>query len=199
MIQPIKQFRVTRLTISGFKGYADQKTFQFGGMNVISGHMGVGKSSIADAIAFAASRELFNGTGENAFDPAGDMTRAMILTVLARYDGQDTTGGSSWYEQGAQWAVENGVSDGTSLNSTVSREQLVTMLWRYAGSPAAETGLDSYADSAAVSDWSEQAMAWAVENGLITGTGAGALNPQGTATRAEVAAILARFVENVSF
>ncbi len=153
----------------------------------------------ADAIAFAASRELFNGTGENAFDPAGDMTRAMILTVLARYDGQDTTGGSSWYEQGAQWAVENGVSDGTSLNSTVSREQLVTMLWRYAGSPAAETGLDSYADSAAVSDWSEQAMAWAVENGLITGTGAGALNPQGTATRAEVAAILARFVENVSF
>lgn len=53
MIQPIKQFRVTRLTISGFKGYADQKTFQFGGMNVISGHMGVGKSSIADAIAFA--------------------------------------------------------------------------------------------------------------------------------------------------
>ena len=73
------------------------------------------------------------------------------------------------------------------------------MLWRYAGSPAAEAGLDGYADSAAVSDWATQAMTWAVENGLITGTGAGTLNPQGTATRAEVAAILARFVENVRF
>lgn len=61
MIQPIKQFRVTRLTISGFKGYADQKTFQFGGMNVISGHMGVGKSSIADAIAFAITGVGFCG------------------------------------------------------------------------------------------------------------------------------------------
>ncbi len=123
----------------------------------------------ADAIAFAASRELFNGTGENTFDPAGNMTRAMILTVLARYDGKDTTGGSNWYEQGAQWAVENGVSDGTSLDSTVSREQLVTMLWRYAGSPAAAAGLDGHADSAAVSGWAAQAMAWAVENGLRCG------------------------------
>ncbi len=146
----------------------------------------------ADAVASVTELGLMNGTSENAFDPAGDMTRAMILTVLARYDGQDTTGGSSWYEQGAQWAVENGVSDGTSLNSTVSREQLVTMLWRYAGSPAAETGLDGYADSAAVSDWSEQAMAWAVENGLLTGSGAGALDPQGNASRAEVATLMVR-------
>ncbi|WP_294520238.1 choice-of-anchor I family protein [uncultured Pseudoflavonifractor sp.] len=147
------------------------------------------------AIAFAASRELFNGTGENTFDPAGQMTRAMILTVLARYDGQDTTGGSTWYEQGVRWAVDNGVSDGASLDSAVSREQLVTMLWRYAGSPAAQGGLNAYPDSASVSNWAAQAMAWAVETGLITGTGAGELNPQGTATRAEVAAILVRFVE----
>ena len=153
----------------------------------------------ADAIAFVTSRELFNGTGGTTFDPAGEMTRAMVLTVLARYDGQDTVGGSTWYEQGVRWAVDSGVSDGASLDSAVSREQLVTMLWRYAGSPAAQGSLGAYPDSAAVSGWAAQAMAWAVEAGLITGTGAGALNPQGTATRAEVAAILARFVENVGF
>ena len=87
------------------------------------------------------------------------------------------------------------MSDGASLDSAVSREQLVTMLWRYAGSPAAQGGLNAYPDSASVSNWAAQAMAWAVETGLITGTGAGELNPQGTATRAEVAAILVRFVE----
>ena len=78
----------------------------------------------------------------------------------------------------------------------MSREQLVTMLWRYAGSPVVEGDLADYPDSASVSDWAVNAMIWAVENGVITGNGAGALNPQGTATRAEVATILMRFIEN---
>ncbi len=148
----------------------------------------------ADAVAFATSRELFNGTGDDTFSPAGDMTRAMVVTVLARYDDVDTSAGHTWYEAGANWAVANGVSDGTNLDGSVSREQLVTMLWRYVGSPVVESDLSGYPDSAAVSDWATNAMIWAIDAGIITGNGAGELNPQGVATRAEVATMLARFV-----
>lgn len=143
---------------------------------------------------FVTSRELFNGTSETSFSPEGEMTRAMIVTVLARYDDADTTTGDTWYEAGAAWAVENGVSDGTNLDNTVSREQLVTMLWRLMDSPAVESDLTTYPDNASVSDWAAQAMAWAVDAGIITGNSAGELMPQATATRVEVAAILARFV-----
>lgn len=152
----------------------------------------------AESVTFAASRELFNGTSDVTFTPAGNMTRAMIVTVLARYDGVDTTSGNTWYEAGAAWAVTNGVSDGTNLDGTVSREQLVTMLWRLVGSPVLEKDLTGYPDTDEVSDWAVCAMVWAVENGIITGNGAGELNPQGTATRAEVATILMRFVANNS-
>ena len=145
-----------------------------------------------DEIDFVTSRELFNGTSETTFTPAGDMTRAMVVTVLARYDDVDTTTGDTWYEAGADWAVENNVSDGTNLDDSVTREQLVTMLWRYAGSPAAESNLSGYPDSASVSDWAINAMIWAVDAGIIAGNGAGELNPQGTATRAEMAMILMR-------
>ena len=152
----------------------------------------------ADTVAFVTSRQLFLGTGETTFSPEEHMTRAMIVTVLARYAGVDTSDGDSWYETGAQWAVENGVSDGTALDSALSREQLITMLWRFAGSPAVEGGLSDYPDSTSVSSWAAQAMTWAVDTGIITGTGSGMLNPQGTATRVEVAAVLARFVEAVN-
>ena len=76
----------------------------------------------------------------------------------------------------------------------VTREQLALMLYRYVGAPAVSGSLDSFPDADSVSDWAVQGMTWAVENGLITGTGAGELNPQGTASRAEVATLLARFV-----
>ncbi|WP_297232664.1 exo-alpha-sialidase [uncultured Flavonifractor sp.] len=152
----------------------------------------------AESVTFAASRELFNGTSDVTFSPAGNMTRAMIVTVLARYDGVDTTGGNTWYEAGAAWAVTNGVSDGTNLDGTVSREQLVTMLWRLVGSPVLEKDLTGYPDTDEVSDWAIRAMVWAVENGILTGNGAGELNSQGTATRAEVATMLMRFVANNS-
>lgn len=159
--------------------------------DVADDHWGTG------AVSFAASRELFRGTSETTFTPAGEMTRAMVVTVLARYDGMDTAGGDTWYQQGSRWAQAKGVSDGTDLESPVSREQLATMLWRLAGSPSAEGGLEDYHDGSAVSGWAADAMAWSIRSGLIRGTGEGNLNPQGSATRAEVAAILQRFVAAV--
>lgn len=149
-----------------------------------------------DAVQYVYENDLMNGTSATTFSPFVTTSRAMMLTILARYDGVDTSTGSTWYEGGAVWAIAEGVSDGTNLEANLTREQLVTMLWRYAGSPVVEGDLADYPDSASVSDWAVNAMIWAVENGVITGNGAGALNPQGTATRAEVATILMRFIEN---
>ncbi len=121
------------------------------------------------------------------------------MTVLARFDGQNTTGGSVWYEKGMEWAKENGVSDGTDPDGSITREQLATMLWRYAGSPAAEAGfLSRFADAASVSGYAADAMRWAVSTGLIGGMGDGTLAPRGNATRAQVATILMRFVKNLT-
>lgn len=147
----------------------------------------------ADAVDFAASREIFDGTSETTFEPETAMTRAMVVTVLARLDGVDTAG-DVWYEAGAEWAKENGISDGTNLNAMVSREQLVTMLYRYAGSPEVEGQLVGYPDAESVSGYAEKAMIWAVENGIITGAD-GKIAPQGDATRVQVAAILMRFID----
>ena len=146
-----------------------------------------------DAVEYVYSNDLMNGTSATAFSPYLTTSRAMMLTMLARYDGVDTTTGSTWYEAGAVWAVAEGISDGTNLEADLTREQLVTMLWRYTGSPVVESDLSAYPDGGAVSDWAVNAMIWATQTGVITGNGAGALAPQGTATRAEVATILARF------
>ena len=94
---------------------------------------------------------------------------------------------------GAQWAQENGISDGANLHRPVTREQLAAMLYRYAGEPEASGDLGLFADAGSVSPFAEKAMAWAVETGLFNGTGNNALAPQSTATRAQVAAVLARF------
>nr|WP_317326424.1 S-layer homology domain-containing protein [uncultured Flavonifractor sp.] len=146
-----------------------------------------------DAVEYVYGNDLMNGTSATAFSPYLTTSRAMMLTMLARYDGVDTTTGSTWYEAGAVWAVAEGISDGTNLEADLTREQLVTMLWRYTGSPVVESDLSAYPDGGAVSDWAVNAMIWATQTGVITGNGAGALAPQGTATRAEVATILARF------
>ena len=147
-----------------------------------------------DEIDFVSSRELFTGTSANTFSPEGVMTRAMLMTVLARYEGVDTTTGDTWYEAGVAWAMENGISDGTNQEAFVTREQLATMLYRYVGEPEVTGTLNGFADAGSVSDWAKEGLTWAVENGLINGMGDGSLNPQGTANRAQVAAILARFV-----
>ncbi len=152
----------------------------------------------ASAIDFATSRELFAGTGENTFSPEDDMTRAMIWSVLARYEGADTSGasGDEWYAGPQKWAIENGISDGTYPNASMTREQLAAMLYRYVGSPAVSGTVGDYSDADSISSWASDAMVWAVQEGLIAGMGENTLNPQGTATRTQVAAILQRFIEN---
>ena len=150
----------------------------------------------ADAVDFATSHALFNGTSVTSFSPNAAMTRGMIVTVLARLEGVDTSKGSTWYEAGRQWSMENGVSDGTNMEGSLTREQLATMLYRYAGSPAVSGTITGFADVASVSDWALDAMTWAVENGIITGSN-GKLNPQSNATRAEVAAMLMRFIQQM--
>ena len=122
------------------------------------------------------------------------MNRAMLMTVLARLDGKDTSGGSIWYEKGMDWAKANGVSDGTNPENVITREQLAAMMYRYAGSPATSESLDGFTDNSAVSDYAADAMRWAVEQGIISGMGDGTLAPQGDATRAQVAAMLTNFI-----
>ena len=150
----------------------------------------------SDAIDFATSRELFSGTSETTFAPAAAMTRGMIVTVLARY-ASDVPATVIGYTEGRQWAVESGISDGSNMSGTVTRQQMAAMLYRYAGSPVVTGSLSGFPDAAGVSDYATNAMIWAVENGLITGMTDGTLNPYGLATRAQVATILQRFV--VSF
>ena len=148
----------------------------------------------ADAVQYVTDKGLMNGTDDNQFSPSASTTRGMLMTVLARYAGEDTTGGATWYEKGMNWAKAKGVSDGTNPNADITREQLVTMLYRYAGSPKADGKLDSFSDAASVSTYAADAMQWAVANGIVNGSN-GKLNPQNNATRAEVAAILMRFCE----
>lgn len=157
----------------------------------------------AEAVAFASSRELFAGTSATTFAPDTAMTRAMIVTVLARFEGVDTTTGSTWYEAGQQWAMENGVSDGTNMDASLTREQLATMLYRYAQSKGYDTtqggmAIREYADFEQISDYAVEAMTWAVNTGLISGTSTTTLSPQGEATRAQVATILMRFIEGMA-
>ena len=148
----------------------------------------------ADAVQYVTDKGLMNGTDDNQFSPNASTTRGMLMTVLARYAGEDTTGGATWYEKGMNWAKAKGVSDGTNPNADITREQLVTMLYRYAGTPAANGSLSDFSDTASVSSYAVNAMQWAVENGIVNGSN-GKLNPQNNATRAEVAAILMRFCE----
>ena len=86
----------------------------------------------ADAADFVAQRGLMSGVGENLFGGSQNTTRAMLMTILARMDGQDVTGGSTWYEKAMNWAKANGVSDGTMPEVNITREQLATMLYSYA-------------------------------------------------------------------
>lgn len=151
-----------------------------------------------EAIDFASAHGLFSGTGEASFSPEDTMTRAMLMTVLARFDGEDTAGGSTWYEKGLSWAVANGVSDGSAPESPITREQLATALWRYAGSPTATGSLEQYADADSVSGYAVDALRWAVSTGLLSGMDNSTLAPGNSATRAQVATILMRYVGNLT-
>lgn len=149
----------------------------------------------ADAVKNVVNKGLMAGTGKDTFAPDNQVTRAMMWTVLARLDGKDVSGASTWYAKAMTWAIEKGVSDGTFPANSITREQLATMLWRAAGSPEAKGALTNFNDAASVSSWAAQAMTWAVEQGLISGMGDGALNPQGNATRAQLAVILTAYAK----
>ena len=155
----------------------------------------------ADAVAYVSAKGLMTGTSAVMFAPDASTTRAMIWTVLGRMSGASVDGGEPWYSLAQTWAMANGVSDGTNPNNAITREQLAAMLYRFAGEPdlldSELAGLNTYADSADVSDWAQEAMAWAVSSGIINGID-GKLAPQGLATRAQVAAMLMRYCENVA-
>ena len=145
-----------------------------------------------EAIDWAYSLGLMNGTTRSTFGPNAAATRAQTWTMLARIAGQDTRRSSTWYEVGQKWAMNLGITDGTNPMGSLTREQLAAMLYRYVGSPAVN-GTLTFTDSANVSAWARNAMIWAVQNGILDGVGGNRLNPKGTTTRAQAAAIFMRF------
>ncbi len=144
------------------------------------------------AVKYVQEQKIMNGTGAGVFSPDESVNRAMLMTMLARLSGKDTTGGETWYEKAVAWAVEDGISDGTNPTGPITRQEVVTMLWRYAGKPESKAGLSAYPDAGDVADWAQQAMQWAVEQGVIKGSD-GKLLPGGTAIRAEIAQIFMNF------
>lgn len=145
------------------------------------------------AAAFMSARELMDGTGGRRFSPDEPMTRAMLTALLARIDGADAAG-ADWKEKAAAWGTARGITDGTAPDGAVTREQLVTMLWRYAGCPRARADLSGWTDAGEVSDYASGALAWAAENGLIGGTDGKSLAPQGVATRAQAAQLMMNYM-----
>ena len=150
-------------------------------------------SWFAGAVQYVTSSSLMNGTSTTAFSPSATMSRGMLMTVLARYAGESTEGGTVWYEKGMNWAKNKGISDGSAPNRNITREQLAAMLYRYAGEPDGAADLSAYADAGSVSAYAEKAVQWCVKNGILTGKTSSTLAPKATATRAECAAMLQRF------
>ena len=147
----------------------------------------------ASAVNYVVDKGLMNGRGEDKFSPNADTTRGIIVTVLARLDGKSTAG-TPWYAAGQRWAMEYEISDGTNMTGAITREQLVTMLFRYAVKNGLEAvtlseNLTQFTDASDISAWAVSAMQWAVGQGLIQGSN----GPN--ASRAEVATILMRFCE----
>lgn len=147
-----------------------------------------------DAVYYVWANDLMEGVDYDEFNPNGTMTRAMFWAVLGRIDGETITG-SDWADEARDWAMSEGVSDGTDPNGLVTREQMVTMLWRYAGERDGSGNLSRYTDGDKVAQYATEAMRWALGNGIIEGTTATTLEPQATATRAQCAAIFMRYYE----
>ena len=168
-----------------------------------------------DDVVYAYENGLFSGTSDTTFSPNASMTRAMLVTVLYRLEGQPTVSGrsgfsdvklNSYYEDAVTWAADNGIVNGTgattfSPNANVTREQMAAILYRYAQykqyGTTASAGLNGFSDAAKVSTYAKAPLSWAVAEKLVNGS-EGKLLPTGNAMRAQVAAILHRFVENVA-
>ena len=166
-------------------------------------------------VDYVVSRGLMKGTSDTAFEPEAPATRAMLVTILHRLEGEPGAGGASpfadvpedrWYTDAVIWANRNGIVEGYGDGNfgpgdTVTREQFAAILYRYAKwkgyDVSRSADLSGYADAAAISPWALEAMKWANAAGLITGRTETDLVPAGKATRAETAAILMRFLEDV--
>ena len=143
-----------------------------------------------DAIDFVSARGLVNGMTATIYAPNASTTRAQLWTILARQNDANLNGGSIWYEKAQNWAKDKGVSDGANPNAAINRAQMVTMLWRAVGQPAAG-GTANFTDVSADAYYAG-AVSWAVENGITTGVGGGRFDPTGACTRAQIAAFLTR-------
>ncbi|MBR5156560.1 MAG: S-layer homology domain-containing protein, partial [Clostridia bacterium] len=162
-------------------------------------------------VQYVVENKLFNGTSATTFDPNGAVTRAMIVTVLYRAAGEPAVEATSsfadvaadaYYYNAVLWAQANGIVKGyddTTFgpNDSITREQLAAILWRYAGSPSATLTLDGFADAGDVSEYAVEALAWAVENGIMSGVDATTIAPKAVATRAQVAKMLNVYLESV--
>ena len=162
-----------------------------------------------EAVDFAVFCGMMDGVGQGCFAPSDTLSRAMTVTVLHRLTGAPGAEGPTgfedvaedqWYSAAVAWAkrtgVVNGVTETTFAPSErVTREQIAAILWRWEGKPEASTDISAFPDSAEISGYAANAMAWAVENGLFRGDETGRLNPKNTATRAEYAIILMRFLD----
>lgn len=147
-----------------------------------------------ETVKTAYEAGLMNGVTDTEFAPNAPLTRAMIWTILARASGVETEGGATWYAKAQEWAVTKGVSDGEDPMGNVTREQLVTMLWRLNGSEVMTGYIGNYIDTGDISEWANQAMLWAVQNGIIEGDENMALAPKADTTRAQAATFFVRYL-----
>lgn len=148
------------------------------------------------AVDYVVSEGIMSGVGDRNFAPNDNMTRAMVWQVLAKLDGVNTAGGVKWYSKAMDWAMTHKITDGSNVNGGVTREQLASMLYRYAKDSGMDVSmkgtLTNFPDAKQASSYATEALQWAVGAGLINGMD-GKLNPQGNATRAQVATILMNF------
>lgn len=167
----------------------------------------------AEAVQYVYEHDLMTGVSENLFAPNAQMNRAMVAQILFNMEQPTDTqapaafrdvAADQWYAKAVNWAVWQGYMSGYDAssfgpNDALTREQLVTVLWRYSGSPVMDNSsmLNTFSDAALTSDYAQQAMIWAYAQGVISGNADGTLNPQGTATRAEIAQMLMNYCENV--
>lgn len=165
-----------------------------------------------EGVNYAVTNGLMNGVGNNRFDPNGNMTRAMLVTVLWRYTGSPAASvnpfrdvpSDTWYTGAICWAAANGIVSGVSSdefnpNGNITREQMAAILYRYATRYHMNTSqrgsIYAFVDGSTVSSYAQEAFSWAIGAKLINGVSSELLMPQGNATRAQVATILMRFIE----
>jgi hypothetical protein len=168
-----------------------------------------------DAVNFVGARNIMNGTDSSSFQPNAELSRGMIAQMLYNLEGQpesstDKSFGDvdgQWYSDAVLWAAEMGVVSGYNngdfgANDNMTREQMATILYRYSSNKGYDMTVSSdmsdFSDAGETSSWAQDAVAWAVSIGLMSGKGDGSIDPQGTASRAEVATVFMNYCQNVA-